>query len=138
MTLILIRGNKESKIVKAIHLLQLQGKLNLLNQPKYIDSYFADSVVRNVLNSKVKRKSRVAVAFFVEENESHVINIITELHPPAHVVVINKQYAEYSKLEYVMNNGRNFNKFESLRLYNGGLIDYTHNKKYREFKKIMD
>ena len=138
MTLILIRGNKESKIVKAIHLLQLQGKLNLLNQPKYIDSYFADSVVRNVLNSKVKRKSHVAVAFFVEENESHVINIITELHPPAHVVVINKQYAEYSKLEYVMNNGRNFNKFESLRLYNGGLIDYTHNKKYREFKKIMD
>ena len=135
MSLILISGTDNYQIINSINSLQIRGKLKILNHPKIIKPSLADLTVYHILNLKSKRKSKVAVAFFVNENDSHVINLITEIRPNAQVVVVGEEYGEYSKLEYMINNGKDYNKFKSSILHNEGMIDYSYDKKNRYLKK---
>ena len=64
MALILIRGESNSKLLNAISDMERHGSLNIISKPKVIDSNFADSLVENILNSKLRTKSNVATAFF--------------------------------------------------------------------------
>jgi hypothetical protein len=68
MALILIRGESNSKLLNAISDMERHGSLNIISKPKVIDSNFADSLVENILNSKLRTKSNVATAFFVKED----------------------------------------------------------------------
>ena len=61
MALILVRGENNSKVLSAIRDIEKHGNLNLITNPKVIDAEFADSLVENILNSKLKTKSNVAV-----------------------------------------------------------------------------
>lgn len=63
MALILVRGENNSKLLNAIADMERHGNLNLMTKPKMIDSSFADSLVEDILNSKLKTKSNVATAF---------------------------------------------------------------------------
>ena len=137
MALILINGSNNATVVKSINLLINKGRLNLVNHPKFINPFFADSTARHILNSKSRQKSKVAVAFFIKENESFVINLITKIHPPAMVVVVSNKYSEYSKLEYMVRKGKVFKKFKSSKLENRGMIDYSFEKDQRNLKKSI-
>ena len=66
MALILVRGESNSKLLNAIADMERHGNLNLTSKPKVIDANFADSLVENILNSKLRTKSKVATAFFVK------------------------------------------------------------------------
>ena len=134
MALILIRGENNSKLLSAISDMERHGNLNLVSKPKVIDASFADSLVENILNSKLKTKSNVATAFFVKEDTTLSIMQIKKIHPPAHVVVVSNEYDSYSKLEYVLNNAEYFPGYQSNRAVNDGMIDYKINKKERHIK----
>ena len=68
MALILVRGENNSKVLNAIADMERHGNLNLITKPKVVDASFADSLVENILNSKLRTKSNVATAFFVKED----------------------------------------------------------------------
>ena len=68
MALILIRGESNSKLLNAIADMERHGELNLSSKPKVIDAKFADSLVENILKSKLRTTSKVATAFFVKED----------------------------------------------------------------------
>lgn len=63
MALILIRGESNSKLLNAIADMERHGELNLSSKPKVIDAKFADSLVENILKSKLRTTSKVATAF---------------------------------------------------------------------------
>ena len=103
MALILVRGESNSKLLSAIADMERHGNLNLTTKPKVVDAKFADSLVEGILNSELKTKSNVAIAFFVKEDTTLSIMQVKKIHPPAHVVVVSDEYDAYSKLEYVLN-----------------------------------
>ena len=96
-----------------------------------VNPFIADSIVEGILKSEVRRKSRVAVAFFVEESDSYSILQIKRIHFPAHVIVVSNSYDEYSRLEYILDDSKTFNRFRSIKIVNHGMIDYSMSKDNR-------
>ena len=134
MDLILIRGENDSKLLSTISDLERHANLNLISKPKVIDSHFADSLVEDILNSKLRTKSVVATAFFVKEDATLSIMQIKKIHPPAHVVVVSEEYDSYAKLDELLDVSKPFQRYHSHKAKNDGLIDYTIQGKDRHIK----
>ena len=134
MALILVRGDNNSKLLNAVADMERHGNLNLTTKPKIVDAKFADSIVEGILNSKLKTKSNVAIAFFVKEDTTLSIMQIKKIHPPAHVVVVSDEYGAYAKVEYVLNNADDFKAYHPTKAVNDGMIDYKINKKERHIR----
>ena len=134
MALILVRGESNSKLLSAVSDMERHGNLTLTTKPKVVDAKFADSLVEGILNSELKTKSNVAIAFFVKEDTTLSNMQVKKIHPPAHVVVVSDEYDAYSKLEYVLNNAEEFNDYHSTKAINDGMIDYKINKKERHIR----
>lgn len=134
MALILVRGESNSKLLNAIADMERHGNLNLISKPKVIDANFADSLVENILNSKLRTKSKVATAFFVKEDTTLSIMQIKKIHPPAHVVVVSDEYEGYKKLQDSLDAARVFQGYHSHRAKNEGMIDYSIKGKKRHIK----
>ena len=99
MALILIRGENKSKLLSAVSDMERHGSLTLTSKPKLISAEFADSLVEQILKSKIKTSSNVATAFFVKEDTTLSILKIKQIHPPAHVVVVSNEYKGYDELK---------------------------------------
>ncbi len=134
MALILVRGENNSKLLNAIADMERHGNLNIISKPKVIDAGFADSLVENILNSKLKTTSNVATAFFVKEDPTLSIMQIKKIHPPAHVVVVSDEYDGYDKLKNVLESAAPFQGYHSHKAINDGLIDYKIQGKDRYIK----
>ena len=134
MALILIRGESNSKLLNAIADMERHGNLNLVTKPKVVDAGFADEIVENILNSKLRTKSNVATAFFVQEDTTLSIIQIKKIHPPAHVVVISDEYDYYKELKKYLENANAFKGYNSHKAKNDGMIDYKIKSKERYIK----
>lgn len=134
MALILVRGENNSKVLNAIADMERHGNLNLITKPKVVDVSFADSLVESILNSKLRTKSNVAVAFFVKEDATLSIVQIKKIHPPAHIVVVSEEYDAYNKLYDLLNTAKAFEEYHSNKAKNEGMIDYTIKGKQRHIK----
>ena len=134
MALILVRGENHSKLLNAIADMERHGNLNLVTRPKAVDAEFADSLVENILGSKLRTKSNVATAFFVKEDTTLSIIQIKKIHPPAHVVVVSDEYEGYNKLKNLLDDAPNFQGYHSHKAKNDGMIDYTIQGKQRHIK----
>ena len=134
MSLILVRGENNSKVLNAIADMERHGNLNLVTKPKVIDASFADSLVESILNSKLRTKSNIAVAFFVKEDATLSIVQIKKIHPPAHIVVVSEEYDAYNKLYNLLDTAKSFEGYHSNKAKNEGMIDYTIKGKERHIK----
>ena len=134
MALILIRGENNTKLLIAINDMEKHGGLNLSSTPKIISSDFADSLVENILNSKLRTKSRRATAFFVHEDSTSSIMQIKKIHPPAHVVVVSDEYDGFDELMDLMDDARTLPNYHSHKAHNAGMIDYKLKGKDRLIK----
>ena len=134
MALILVRGENNSKVLSAIADIERHGNLNLITKPKVIDASFADSLVESILNSKLRTKSNVAVAFFVKEDATLSIIQVKKIHPPAHIVVVSDEYDAYDKLYGLLDEAKVFEGYRSSKAKNEGMIDYTIKASERHIK----
>ena len=134
MALILVRGENNSKLLSAIADMERHSSLNLVSRPKFIDAEFADSLVEDILNSKLRTKSNVATAFFVKEDTTLSILQVKKIHPPAHVVVVSDEYDAYKKLKEALDTAKIFQGYQSHKAVNEGLIDYKIPEKDRYIK----
>ncbi|KZX13504.1 DUF356 domain-containing protein [Methanobrevibacter filiformis] len=124
MALILIRGENNSKILNAIADIERHAKLNIKTKPKAIDSKIADSIVESILKSPLRSKSKVATAFFVEEDITLSIMQVKTIHPPAHVIVVSDEYEEYSRLEGALGDSDNLSGYYFSKAKTTELKDY--------------
>lgn len=134
MALILIRGESNAKLLNAIADMERHGNLNLMTKPRVIDADFADSLVENILGSKLKTKSNVATAFFVKEDTTLSIMQIKKIHPPAHVVVVSDEYEGYQKLVNLLDDSDVFKGYHTNKAINEGMIDYKIKGEGRHIK----
>ena len=131
MALILIRGENKSKLLSAISDMERHGNLTLSSKPKVISAEFADSLVEQILKSKLRTKSNVATAFFVNEDTTLSILKIKQIHPPAHVVVVSNEYKGYDELKEKLTIAHEIKEYQSFRAFNAGKIDYSVKGKKR-------
>ena len=131
MALILIRGENKSKLLSAISDMERHGNLTLTTKPKVISAEFADSLVEQILKSKLRTKSNVATAFFVEEDTTSSILKIKQIHPPAHIVVVSSEYKGYEELKEKLDIAHDMGGYNSYRAFNAGKIDYSVKGKKR-------
>lgn len=131
MALILIRGENKSKLLSAISDMERHGNLTLTTKPKVISAEFADSLVEQILKSKLRTKSNVATAFFVEEDTTSSILKIKQIHPPAHIVVVSPEYKGYEELNEKLDIAHDMGGYNSYRAFNAGKIDYSVKGKKR-------
>lgn len=134
MALILVRGENNAKLLSAISDLEKHANLYLVTTPKIIDSDFADNLVEQILNSKLKTKSNVATAFFVKEDTTPSIIQVKKIHPPAHVVVVSDEYDGYSELSVLLDDAKPFPGYNVHKAKNDGMIDYKIMGKNRHIK----
>ena len=131
MALILIRGENKSKLLSAISDMERHGNLTLTTKPKVISAEFADSLVEQILKSKLRTTSNVATAFFVEEDTTSSILKIKQIHPPAHIVVVSPEYKGYEELKEKLDIAHDMGGYNSYRAFNAGKIDYSVKGKKR-------
>ena len=125
MALILIRGENKPKLLSAISDMERHGNLTLTTKPKVISAEFADSLVEQILKSKLKTNSNVATAFFVKEDTTSSILKIKQIHPPAHIVVVSPEYKGYNELKEKLTIAHDMDGYQSYRIVNVGKIDYS-------------
>lgn len=131
MALILVRGENKTKLLSAISDMERHGNLTLLTKPKVISAEFADSLVEQILKSKLKTTSNVATAFFVKEDTTLSILKIKQIHPPAHIVVVSPEYNGYEELKEKLTIAHDMDGYKSFRALNAGKIDYSVKGKKR-------
>jgi hypothetical protein len=131
MALILIRGENSSKLLNAIADIERHAKLNIQSKPKIINPDFADSIVEKILNAPLRTKSKIATAFFVEEDITLSIMQIKTIHPPAHVIVVSDEYQEYEKLNNTLSECNNLEGYYSNKSKSTILKDYK-----KDYSKI--
>ncbi|BDH79405.1 MAG TPA: DUF356 domain-containing protein [Methanothermobacter sp.] len=94
MALILIRADNKKKLLNALADLERHANLKIRGKPRLVDNRIADKIVSSILGGEVKRKSSMAVAVNVEEDDTTSIMRIKDIHPPAHVIVVSGEYPE--------------------------------------------
>jgi len=116
MALILIRADNQNKILNALADLERHAKLKITGKPRIVPRQLADRVLKQILKEELKSKTRYAAMVKVEEDTTKSIMQVRKIHPPAHLVVISKEYGEYQELEDA------FKKLKSMKGY------YSHKK----------
>ena len=132
MALILIRGENNSKILNAIADVERHAKLNLVTKPKKLDAKIADKVVEHILNAPLRTKSKVATIFRVQEDTATAIVQVKKIHPPAHIVVVSRDYEDYDELNKLFKDSRVFKGYYS------GKKQSTQMKDYKSKSKVSD
>ncbi|BAW31279.1 MAG TPA: DUF356 domain-containing protein [Methanothermobacter sp.] len=94
MALILLRADTRKKLLNALADLERHANLKIIGKPRLVDNRMADEIVSSILGGKLKRRSSLAVAVNVEEDDTTSIMRIKGIHPPAHVVVVSREYPE--------------------------------------------
>jgi len=98
MALILLRADNRKKLLNALADLERHASLKIIGKPRLIDNKMADKIASSILGS-LKRKSFIAVAVNVEEDDTTSIIRIKRTRPPAHVIVVSREYPENKLLE---------------------------------------
>lgn len=117
MALILIKADNHKKILNAMADLERHANLKIIGKPKILPRKLADEAIEGILKQKLRSKSKWAVMVKVEEGVTPSIMQIKKIHPPAHLVVLSKEYDDYQKLEDI---------FDELPLLKGY---YSHKNK---------
>jgi len=101
MALILIRAENQTKILNSLADIERHAGLHINGKPRIIAPEMADEYAQTIIKDKIRSKSKIAVLISVQEDTTHSIVQIRKIHPPAHIVVISKEYALWEDLKKI-------------------------------------
>ncbi|MBU4535358.1 MAG: DUF356 domain-containing protein [Euryarchaeota archaeon] len=113
MSLIIIRADSNKKLLNAMADIERHAGLKVQGKPKILDNNYADKMVESILKTRLRNRSQVAVMVKLEQDATLSIMKIKSIHPPAHVVVISEEYAEYETLKLKMQYAPDFKGYYS-------------------------
>ncbi len=117
MALILVRADSEKKILNALADLERHAKLKINGKPRILPAKIADKFIKAILKQELKSETHFAVMVKVSEDTTKSIMQVRKIHPPAHIMVLSSEYADYPELESI------FKELKPLRGY------YSHKNK---------
>ncbi|AAM01669.1 TPA: DUF356 domain-containing protein [Methanopyrus kandleri] len=108
---VVIRSDSYEKILTSLSDIERYAGIKILGKPRIMDPEVADTIVRELLG-EVRRRYPVAAVARVEGEPAEVIRKISEIHPPAHLIVITPRHGDVYR-----GIARRFGKLEELRGY---------------------
>lgn len=103
MTLILIRAENQTKILNSLADIERHAGLKINGTPRIMENTMADKYAQSILNAKLRSRSKIAVVVSVQEDATRSILQIKKIHPPAHILVISKEYTQWEKIKKIFN-----------------------------------
>lgn len=103
MTLILIRAENQTKILNSLADIERHAGLKINGKPRIIDNKLADKYAKSIMKDRLRSKSKIAVLVSVKEDTTLSILQIRKIHPPAHLVVISKEYSQWEEIKKIFN-----------------------------------
>jgi len=103
MTLILIRAENQTKILNSLADIERHAGLKINGTPRIMENTMADKYAQSILNAKLRSRSKIAVVISVQEDATRSILQIKKIHPPAHILVISKEYTQWEKIKKIFN-----------------------------------
>jgi uncharacterized protein len=101
MALIIIRGENLTKILNSLADMERYAKLKIQGKPRLIDTKKADKCAQAIIGTRLRTKSRIAVLVSVEQDSTSSIVQISNIHPPAHLMVISEEYQQWEELKKI-------------------------------------
>jgi hypothetical protein len=101
MALILVRADSDKKILNALADLERHAKLKIIGKPRILQAKIADKFMKSVLKQDLKSKTKFVVMVRVQEDTTKSIMQVKKIHPPAHIMVLSREYDDYSELEKI-------------------------------------
>lgn len=111
MALIILRADTWDKILNALADIERHAGLKITGKPRIMRGEDADRIASSILKGGLRRKSSVAAAVEVAEDDTKSIMSVMKIHPPAHLIVVSSEYGEYRELK------DNFKKMKVLKGY---------------------
>lgn len=131
MALILIRADSQKKILNALADLERHAQLKIRGSPRIIAPDLADEAIERILKQKSRSKSKKAVMVQVEEDTTKSIMQVRKIHPPAHLVVLSKEYEDYPRLEAIFKDLVPMKGYYSHKNKENSKKKFTYKKKNR-------
>lgn len=104
MSLILLRADNQSKLLNSLADLERHAGLKINGKPRLLENEYADKLAQNIIKRKIRKKSNISVVIQVQESDTHSIMQVKKIHPPAHIIVVSKEYSEFAELKTKMKN----------------------------------
>ncbi|NPB01511.1 MAG: DUF356 domain-containing protein [Methanopyri archaeon] len=112
MLYLVVRSDSYDKILTALADVERYAGIKILGKPRVLDPEVADRIVEEVMEEPPKKRYRAAAVAQVDGEPPEVISRISEIHPPAHVIVVTPRHGDvYHGLK------RRFPKLGELRGY---------------------
>ncbi len=107
----MVRSDSYEKILTSLSDIERYAGIKILGKPRILSASVANTIVRELLG-EVKRPYPVAAIAQAEGEPAEIIEKISKIHPPGHVIVVTPRHGDiYRGLL------RRFAKFEELRGY---------------------
>lgn len=113
MALILIRGLSNKKILNSLADIERHANLKIVGSPKILNKKYTDKIASNILGKPLRTKSLVAAGVYVDESTTSSIMAIKKIHPPAHLIVVSDEYADFDSLNEKMKSAPKFKGYYS-------------------------
>ncbi len=112
MLYLVVRSDSYDKILTALADVERYAGIKIMGKPRVLDSEVADRIVEEVMEEPPKKRYRAAAVAQVEGEPAEVISKVSEIHPPAHIIVVTPRHGDvYQGLK------RRFPKLGELRGY---------------------
>jgi uncharacterized protein len=101
MSLVLIRGENQTKILNSLADMERYAKLKIQGKPRLLDPKKADKCAQTIIGTPLRTKSKIAVLVSVEQDATRSIVQIRGIHPPAHLMVISEEYSQWGEMKKI-------------------------------------
>ena len=93
-----IRADSKEKLEMSIKNLSVEGAMSFRDNPKAILPNYADRILEEVMNTKVKNTCSSSALIPLLNRPSDAINKLKEIRPPAHIIIVTPRYEIYDEL----------------------------------------
>jgi uncharacterized protein len=101
MALIIIRGENQTKILNSLADVERYAKLKIQGKPRLLDPKKADKYAQAIIGTPLRTKSKIAVLVSVQQDSTSSIVQISNIHPPAHLMVISEEYQQWKEMKKI-------------------------------------
>ena len=95
---VVIRADSEEKLLMTIKNISKEGLMRFKDDPKPILPEFADRILEDVMNTRVKNTCVSSALIPIYNTPLDAINKLKSVRPPAHIIIVSPRYEIYEEL----------------------------------------
>ena len=99
---VVIRADNEEKLSMTIKSISKEDLMCFKDNPKIISPEFADRILEDVMNTRVKNNCRSSALIPILNSPLDAINKLKSVRPPAHIIIVSPRHKIYEELVEIL------------------------------------